>query len=154
MKEFNKDKYQKYGKPTYNTDKKDFKKKTFGDKKPFDKKKGNKFVFNPKTKVSKVVQSISIKGSLYASGNNTYTVQDKLNALLKELSKSKIALAYSPQSITFSYYDATKKKEIIKEKITVCYLIEEAKLEETAKHLAQFVKYLDTNDINSQKGEI
>ena len=71
MKEFNKDKYQKYGKPTYNTDKKDFKKKPFGDKKPFDKKKGNKFVFNPKTKVTKIVQSISIKGSLYASGNNT-----------------------------------------------------------------------------------
>lgn len=154
MKEFNKDKYQKYGKPAYNTDKKDFKKKPFGDKKPFEKKGFNKPKFNAKPKVTKIVQSISIKGSLYASGNNTYTVQDKLNALLKELSKSKIALAYSPQSITFSYYDAAKKKEIIKEKITVFYLVEEAKLEETAKHLAQFVKYLDTNDINSQKGEI
>ena len=142
-----------YGNKTY--DKGNYKKKTFGDKKPFDNKKGfSKPKFSPKPKVVKIVQSISIKGSLYASGNNTYTVQNKLNALLKELSKNRINLAYAPQSITFSYYDAAKRKEIIKEKITVFYLVEEAKLEETAAHLNKFVKYLDTNDINTQKGEM
>lgn len=96
----------------------------------------------------KIIQCVSIRGALYSSGNTKYSIVDKVNAVLKELNRLHINLAYSPVHDIYDYYEEVKAKRIYREKVTFYYLVDESRVTEVKIQLDKYIKYLETVELN------
>ena len=85
---------------------------------------------------------------MYSSGNTKYSIVDKVNAVLKELNRLHINLAYSPVHDIYDYYEEVKAKRIYREKVTFYYLVDESRVTEVKTQLDKYIKYLETVELN------
>lgn len=99
----------------------------------------------------KIIQCVSIRGTLYSSGHTKYSIIDKINAVLKELSRLHINLAYEPVHNIYNYYDEDKTRRIYREKVTFYYLVDEGRVNEVKSSLDKYINYLETVELSSKE---
>ena len=103
-----------------------------------------------KPKVRKLIQSVSVKGTLYTSGNSKFCITDKINAMLKEFIRLHLTLAYQPIHNIYDYYDETRNQKITREKVSFYYLVEEERVSEVKAQLDKYIKYLESVELSSK----